>query len=86
MSYLVIFLLTSVSESKFFNTFCTIIYKPNYQIPTEILKLIYLISERIGEINTTHFYKHTFTLEIDGNTLIKEQIAAVLENKTLLSD
>ena len=73
-------------------------YKPPYQITTEILKLITLISERIGEINATHLYKPATelrkknriktiqsTLEIEGNTLTEEQITAVLENKRVVA-
>ncbi len=73
-------------------------YKPPYQITTQILKLITLISERIGEINATHLYKPATelrkknriktiqsTLEIEGNTLTEEQITAVLENKRVVA-
>jgi Fic family protein len=76
----------------------TIMYKPPYQITTEILKLITTISERIGEINATHLYKPATelrkknriktiqsSLEIEGNALTEEQITALLENKRVLA-
>lgn len=62
------------------------------------MQLIISISERIGEINATHLYnpptelpKKTesktiqSSLEIKGNTLTKERVTALLENKRVLA-
>lgn len=71
--------------------------KPPYKITTEILTLVSLISERIGEINSVHLSKPPTelrkrnriktiqsSLEIEGNTLTIEQITAIFENKRVL--
>lgn len=71
--------------------------KPPYKITGNILKLIALISERIGEVNAAHLNKpptelrkknriktiHS-SLEIEGNTLTIEQITAIIENKRVV--
>ncbi len=73
--------------------------KPPYQITKKILKLVASISEKIGEINSTHLNKpptklrkenriktiHS-SLEIEGNTLTVEQITAIVENKKVIGD
>jgi len=72
--------------------------KPPYTITGKILKLIALISERIGEVNAAHLSKppaelrkrnriktiHS-SLEIEGNTLSIEQITAIVENKRVVA-
>lgn len=71
--------------------------KPPYRISGKILKLVALISEKIGEINAAHLQKpptelrkknkiksiHS-SLEIEGNTLTIEQITAILDNKKVI--
>jgi Fic family protein len=71
--------------------------KPPYNISGKILKLISLISEKIGEINSAHLTKpptelrkknkvktiHS-SLGIEGNTLSEEQITAILDNKRVI--
>lgn len=71
--------------------------KPPYSITGKILKLVALISEKIGEVNSAHLTKlpaelrkknrvktiHS-SLEIEGNTLTLEQITAIVENKTVV--
>lgn len=71
--------------------------KPPYRITGEILNLIALISERIGEVKAAHLHKLPTelrkknrvktiqsSLEIEGNTLNTEQITAILENKRVI--
>jgi Fic family protein len=71
--------------------------KPPYKITGKILKLVALISEKIGEVNSAHLNKpptelrkknrvktiHS-SLEIEGNTLTIEQITAIIENKRVI--
>jgi len=71
--------------------------KPPYKITGKILKLVALISEKIGEVNSAHLHKpptelrkknriktiHS-SLEIEGNTLTIEQITAIVENKRVI--
>lgn len=71
--------------------------KPPYKITGKILKLVALISEKIGEVNSAHLNKlptelrkknriktiHS-SLEIEGNTLTIEQITAIVENKRVV--
>jgi Fic family protein len=71
--------------------------KPPYKITGKILKLVASISERIGEVNSTHLNKpptelrkknriktiHS-SLEIEGNTLTIEQITAIVKNKRVI--
>lgn len=71
--------------------------KPPYKITGKILRLISSISEKIGEVNSAHLNKpptelrkknriktiHS-SLEIEGNTLTIEQIAAIIENKRVI--
>lgn len=71
--------------------------KPPYTITGKILKLVALISEKIGEVNSAHLTKppadlrkknrmktiHS-SLEIEGNTLTVEQITAIIENKKIV--
>jgi len=72
--------------------------EPPYKITAEILNLVALISERIGEINAAHLSKPPTSLrkrnriktiqsslEIEGNTLNTEQITAIIENKRVLA-
>src|SRR5690606_31099308 len=70
---------------------------PPYSITGKILKLVALISEKIGEVNSVHLAKppaelrkknriktiHS-SLEIEGNTLTLEQITAIIENKRVV--
>ena len=73
--------------------------KPPYnKITGKILKLVALISEKIGEVNSAHLSKpptelrkknriktiHS-SLEIEGNTLTIEQITAIIENKRVIA-
>lgn len=71
--------------------------KPPYKITGKILKLVASISEKIGAANSAHLNNppaelrkknrrktiHA-SLEIEGNTLTIEQIAAVIENKRVI--
>jgi Fic family protein len=71
--------------------------KPPYKITGKILKLVALISEKIGEVNSAHLNKpptelrkknriktiHS-SLEIEGNTLTIEQITAIVENRRVI--
>jgi len=71
--------------------------KPPYRLTSKILKLVALISEKIGEVNSAHLSKpptelrklnriksiHS-SLEIEGNTLSIEQITAIVENKRVI--
>lgn len=71
--------------------------KPPYKITGKILKLVSLISEKIGEVNSAHLNKpptelrkknriktiHS-SLEIEGNTLTIDQITAIVENKRVI--
>ena len=65
---------------------------PPYQITSEILKLIAVISEKIGHINAKFLDKPSpklrkenriktihSSLSIEGNTLTEEQITALIE-------
>lgn len=71
--------------------------KPPYSITGKILKLVALISEKIGEVNAAHLSKPPTelrkknriktiqsSLEIEGNTLSLEQITAIIENKRII--
>ncbi|MBO0590489.1 Fic family protein [Cellulophaga sp. E16_2] len=71
--------------------------KPPYNITPKILKLISIISEKLGEINANFLDKPSPTLrkqnkiktihsslKIEGNTLTEEQITALLENKRVI--
>ena len=75
----------------------SIIMKPPYNITPKILKLISIISEKLGEINANFLDKPSPTLrkqnkiktihsslKIEGNTLTEEQITALLENKIVI--
>lgn len=75
----------------------SIIMKPPYDITPKILKLISIISEKLGEINANFLDKPSPTLrkqnkiktihsslKIEGNTLTEEQITALLENKRVI--
>ena len=71
--------------------------KPPYKITGKILKLVALISEKIGEVNSAHLNKpptelrkknriktiHS-SLEIEGNSLTIEQITAIIENRKVI--
>jgi Fic family protein len=72
--------------------------KPPYKITGKILKLVALISEKLGEVNSTHLSKPPAelrkknriktiqsSLEIEGNTLTIEQITDVIENKRVIA-
>ncbi|MET3732724.1 Fic family protein [Moheibacter stercoris] len=71
--------------------------KPPYEITPEILKYITSIALKIGEVNAKYLIKTNPTLRkqnqiktihsslsIEGNTLTKEQITAILENKRVI--
>lgn len=71
--------------------------KPPYDITPKILKLISIISEKLGEINANFLDKPSpilrkqnkiktihSSLKIEGNTLTEEQITALLENKRVI--
>lgn len=72
--------------------------KSSYKITGKILKLVALISEKIGEVNSAHLNKpptelrkknriktiHS-SLEIEGNTLTIEQITAIIDNKRVIA-
>ncbi len=71
--------------------------KPPYDITPKILKLIALISEKIGEINANLLDKPSpklrkqnrvktihNSLKIEGNTLTEQQITAIIENKRVV--
>ena len=75
----------------------SIIMKPPYDITPKILKLISIISEKLGEINANFLDKPSpslrkqnkiktiySSLKIEGNTLTEEQITALLENKRVI--
>ncbi|MDA3883717.1 MAG: Fic family protein [Bacteroidales bacterium] len=72
--------------------------KPPYEITNNILKLISLISEQIGEIKSARLIKPPpelrkknriktiqSSLEIEGNTLSIEQITDLINNKRILA-
>jgi Fic family protein len=72
--------------------------KPPYEITSPILKLITSISEKIGEVNANLLNKPSpklrkqskiktihSSLKIEGNTLTKEQITALLNNKKVIA-
>lgn len=72
----------------------TIKLRPPYTITGTIISFVAQISEKIGEINAIHLYKPApelrkknriraiqGSLAIEGNTLSKEQVTALLENK-----
>lgn len=71
--------------------------KPPYDITPEILKLVSLISEKLGEVNANYLSKQSpqlrkqnriktihSSLQIEGNSLTEEQITALIENKRVL--
>lgn len=71
--------------------------KPSYDISTKILKLISLISEKIGEVNANYLSKQSpqlrkqnriktihSSLKIEGNTLSEEQITAMIDNNKII--
>jgi len=71
--------------------------KPPYKITPLILKLLTTISEKIGEVNASFLDKPSpllrkqnrirtihSSLKIEGNTLSKEQITALIENKRVI--
>ena len=70
---------------------------PPYKLTTEILNLIIEITEKVGRINSQHITKASpelrkqnriktihASLKIEGNTLTKDQITAILEDKRVL--
>lgn len=71
--------------------------KPPYKLTVKILKLVALISEKIGEVNSAHLHKpptelrkknriktiHS-SLEIEGNTLTIEQVTSIIEKKRVI--
>ncbi len=72
--------------------------KPPYDITSNILKLVTLISEKIGEINANLLDKPSpklrkqnrvktihNSLKIEGNTLTEQQITAIIENKRVIA-
>ncbi len=71
--------------------------RPPYNITSRILKLVTLISEKIGEINANLLDKPSpklrkqnrvktihNSLKIEGNTLSEQQITAIIENKRVI--
>ena len=71
--------------------------KPPYEINNEILKLVALVSEKIGEVNAKYLDKQSpqlrkqnkiktihASLQIEGNALSEEQVTAIIENKKVL--
>jgi len=71
--------------------------KPPYQITSTTLQLVTSISEKIGEINANLLNRPSpslrkknkiktihSSLQIEGNTLTEEQIAALLDNKNVI--
>ncbi len=71
--------------------------KPPYDITPDILRLITSISEKVGAINANYLNKPSpklrkenriktihSSLKIEGNTLTKEQITALIENKRII--
>lgn len=71
--------------------------KPPFEVTNTILKLISLISEKIGEVNAKFLDKQNpqlrkqnkiktihSSLQIEGNTLTIEQITAIVENKRVV--
>lgn len=73
------------------------IMKPPYEINSKILEYVSSISEKIGEVNASFLVKTSpslrkqnqiktihASLQIEGNTLTKEQITAILENKRVI--
>ncbi|SHI47199.1 Fic family protein [Mesonia phycicola] len=71
--------------------------KPPYEITSSILKLITVISEKIGEVNANLLNRPSpklrkqnriktihSSLKIEGNTLTEEQITALVENKRVI--
>jgi Fic family protein len=75
----------------------SITMKPPYEITPLILKLLTTISEKIGEVNASFLDKPSpllrkqnrirtihSSLKIEGNTLSKEQITALIENKRVI--
>lgn len=72
--------------------------KPAYDINNKILRLISLISEKVGEVKSAHLIKPPTelrkrnriktiqsSLEIEGNTLTIEQITDLINNKRVLA-
>ena len=72
--------------------------KPPYKITPRILELISSISEKIGEINAAYLFKPTpelrkknriktiqSSLEIEGNSLSLDQVAAIIDNKRIIA-
>ena len=71
--------------------------KPPYEITFEILNLVSLISEKIGEVNARFLIKSNpilrkqnkiktihSSLSIEGNSLSESQITAILDNKRVV--
>ncbi|NOX17879.1 MAG: Fic family protein [Chlorobi bacterium] len=71
--------------------------KPPYEITPTILRLITLISEKIGEVNASYIAKPSprlrkqnkiktihSSLKIEGNSLSEEQVTAIIENKRVI--
>lgn len=71
---------------------------PPYQITTQILAAISRISHLLGEIKATHLdvpspklrkinriKTITASLQIEGNTLTRDQITAIIDHKTILA-
>lgn len=71
--------------------------KPPYEITTKILNYISSISEKIGEVNANYLNRPSpqlrkqnkirtihSSLKIEGNSLTKEQITALIDNKRVL--
>jgi len=72
--------------------------KPPYKITSEILNLIVSIAQKTGEVNAAFLYRPPAelrkknrirtiqsSLEIEGNTLSRDQVTAILENKRIIA-
>ncbi len=72
--------------------------KPPYEISEAIIKLVALITEKLGVIKAIHLSKPPTqlrkknkiktiqsSLEIEGNTLTTEQITALIDNKRIIA-
>jgi Fic family protein len=71
--------------------------KPPYNLTSEILKLVSVVSHKIGEVNASFLTKQSpelrkrnrirtiqASLAVEGNTLTIDQITAIVENKRVL--
>ncbi len=72
--------------------------KPPHKITSRIIELIASISQKIGEINAAYLYRPSTelrrknriktiqsSLEIEGNSLSLDQVAAIIDNKRIIA-